>query len=202
MPILEIAEIIGILSFALSGFLIAVEVKLDLLGIFISSFLTALGGGVVRDVIVGREAFAFTNNYASLLVLGVIMIAIVLKVQRMDHDIERHPLFIWADTLGMVAFAISGGVIAQEVGFNFFGVILLALITAVGGGVMRDILINKVPLILVSEFYGSVALFVGVLLFCLQELDMLNPLTIMSVFVVGVGLRFVAIYRGWHLPKI
>jgi len=80
MNILEVAEIIGIISFALSGFLIAVEVKLDILGIFIASFLTALGGGVIRDVIVGRELFAFSNNYASVLVIGVIMIAIFFKV--------------------------------------------------------------------------------------------------------------------------
>ncbi len=202
MNILEVAEIIGILSFALSGFLIAVEVKLDILGIFISSFLTALGGGVIRDVIVGRELFAFSNNYASLLVIAVIMSAIFFKVPRMEKEIEKHPLFIWADTIGMVSFAISGALIAQHAGFNFFGVILLSLITAVGGGVMRDILINKIPLILVSEFYGTVALFVGMLIFLLAQLAWLNTLTIMIVFVVGVSLRFIAISRHWHLPKI
>ncbi len=202
MNILEIAEIIGILSFALSGFLIAVEVKLDVLGIFISAFLTALGGGVIRDVIVGRELFAFTNNYASVLVIAVIMIAIFFKVQGLEKDIEKHPLFMTADTLGMVSFAISGALIAQHTGFNFFGMILLSLITAVGGGVMRDILINKIPLILVSEFYGTVALFVGLLIFILGVFSWLNPFSIIIVFVVGVGLRFIAVSREWHLPKI
>lgn len=202
MNIIEIAEIIGIISFALSGFLIAVEVKLDILGIFISSFLTALGGGVTRDVIVGRELFAFSNNYASLLVIAVIMIAIFFKVQRMDENIEKHPLFMTADTLGMVSFAISGALIAQHAGFNFFGVILLSLITAVGGGVMRDILINKIPLVLVSEFYGTVAIFVGILIFIFGVLSWLNPWTIMIVFVVGVWLRFIAVSKEWHLPKI
>ncbi len=202
MNILEIAEIIGILSFALSGFLIAVEVKLDILGIFIASFLTALGGGVIRDVIVGRELFAFSNNYASVLVIAVIMIAIYFKVHRMENDIEKHPLFISADTLGMVSFAISGALVAQHAGFNFFGVILLSLITAVGGGVMRDILINKIPLILVSEFYGTVAIFVGMLIFVLGWLSWIHTFTIMIVFVVGISLRFIAIYRHWHLPKI
>lgn len=201
MNILEIAEIIGIVSFALSGFLIAVEVKLDILGIFISSFLTALGGGVVRDVIVGREPFAFTNNYASVLVIAVIMIAIYVKMQRLK-EIEKHPLFITADTLGMVSFAISGAMVGLESEFDFFGVILLSLITAVGGGVMRDILINKIPLILVSEFYGTVALFVGVLIFILARLSWLYPLPIMIVFFIGVGLRYIARTREWHLPKI
>ena len=202
MNILEIAEIIGIISFALSGFLIAVEVKLDILGIFIASFLTALGGGVIRDVIVGRELFAFSNNYASVLVIAVIMIAIFLKAQRMEEDIEKHPLFMVADTFGMVSFAISGAMVAQEAEFNFFGVILLSLITAVGGGVMRDILINKIPLILVSEFYGTVALFVGILIFILGVLSWLNIWSIIIVFWVGVLLRFVAVSKEWNLPKI
>ena len=202
MNILETAEIIGIISFALSGFLIAVEVKLDILGIFIASFLTALGGGVIRDVIVGRELFAFSNNYASVLVIAVIMIAIFLKAQRMEEDIEKHPLFMVADTFGMVSFAISGAMVAQEAGFNFFGVILLSLITAVGGGVMRDILINKIPLILVSEFYGTVALFVGILIFILGVLSWLNIWSIIIVFCVCVLLRFIAVSKEWHLPKI
>lgn len=201
MNIVEIAEIIGIVAFSLSGFLIAVEVKLDILGIFLAAFLTALGGGVIRDVIVGRELFAFHNNLASLLVIAVIMIAILLKAARLKN-IEKHPLFITADTLGMVSFAISGAVIASDAGFNFSGVILLALVTAVGGGVMRDILINKIPLILVSEFYGTVALFVGMLIFVLQSLEWLNALSIMIVFIVGILLRFIAIYKEWHLPKV
>jgi uncharacterized membrane protein YeiH len=201
MSILDIAEIMGIIAFTLSGFMIAVEVKLDILGIFIASFLTALGGGATRDIIVGRELFAFSNNYASLLVIGVIMIAIYFKMQKLE-DIEKHPLFIGADTLGMVSFAISGAMIGLESGFGFFGVILLALITAVGGGVMRDILINKIPLILVSEFYGTVALLVGTLIYLLGVLSWLNAWSIMIVFAVGAGLRFFALYQNWHLPKI
>ena len=201
MNILEIAEIIGILSFSLSGFLVAVEEKLDILGIFIAAFLTALGGGVIRDVIVGRDPFAFMNNYASILVIMVIMIAIMIGIHKLA-DIQKHPLFISADTVGMVAFAISGGMIGLEEGFNFFGVILLSLITAVGGGVMRDILINKVPLILVSEFYGTIALLVGMLIVLLSSLALLNPFFITMVFFFGIILRYIARTRGWHLPKI
>lgn len=201
MSVLEVAEIVGIISFSLSGFLIAVEEKLDILGIFIAAFLTALGGGVIRDVIVGRDPFAFMHNYASILVIMVLMIAIMIGIHKLTN-LQKHPLFISADTVGMVAFAISGGMIGLEEGFNFFGVILLSLITAVGGGVMRDILINKVPLILVSEFYGTVALVVGMLIFLLSSLSLLNPFFITLVFCFGLILRYIARTRGWHLPKI
>ncbi len=201
MNIIELAEIIGILSFSLSGFLIAIETKLDLLGIFIASFLTALGGGVIRDVIVSRDLYAFENNFASILVIFVVLIGILLKIKNC-HCIEKHPLFVIADTLGLVSFAISGALIATEEGFNFFGVLLLSLITAVGGGILRDILINKIPTILVSEFYGTVALFVGLLIYLLNLINSLNFWTISIVFLLGVVLRLIAFYKHWHLPKI
>ena len=201
MTILEVAEIMGILAFTLSGFLVAVEEKLDILGVFIASFLTAFGGGATRDVLVGRELFAFRHDYASLLVLAVIMIAIFAKLPKL-HKLAAHPLFMTADTMGMVAFAISGALIGVEVGYPFFGVILLSLITAVGGGVMRDMLINKVPLVLTSEFYGTVALVVGMMIYLLAQLSWLSSIPIMIVFVLGLLLRFTALKRGWHLPKI
>jgi len=201
LTLIEVAEIIGILSFSLSGFFIAVSSKLDILGVFIASFLTALGGGVIRDVLVGRELYAFSNNLASILVISVVIIAILFKLQRFAN-IEKNTFFMVADTLGLVSFAISGALVGVEAEFNFFGVILLSLITAVGGGVLRDMLINKIPMILVSEFYGTVAIFVGVLIYTLGIIEMLNFLTIMNVFFLGVGLRFFAFYKDWHLPKI
>jgi uncharacterized membrane protein YeiH len=201
LNIIDVAEIFGLLAFALSGFLIAVDSKLDLLGIFISAFLTALGGGVIRDVIVKRELFAFSNNYASVLVIAVIIFSLYIGVTKISK-IEKHPIFIWADTLGMVSFALSGALISQNSGFNFFGVILISLITAVGGGVMRDILINKVPIILVSEFYGTVALLVGSFIYLLGIVGFINSFSVILVFIFGVWLRFYALKKDWHLPKV
>jgi uncharacterized membrane protein YeiH len=201
LTLIEVAEIVGIISFSLSGFFIAVSSKLDILGVFIASFLTALGGGVIRDVLVGRELYAFHSNLASILVISVVLIAVLFRLQRFS-DIEKSSYFMVADTLGLVSFAISGALVGVGVEFNFFGVILLSLITAVGGGVLRDMLINKIPMILVSEFYGTVAIFVGILIYGLDLVEMLNFLTIMNVFFVGVALRFIAFYKDWHLPKI
>jgi len=201
MDIIEIAEIIGILSFSLSGFFVASSEKLDILGVFIAAFLTALGGGVIRDVIADKTLYAFSNNIASLLVIAVVIFAIFLKLQRYDK-IEKNRYFIFADTLGLVSFAISGALVGLDTGFNFFGVILLSLITAVGGGVLRDMLINKVPTILVSEFYGSVAIVVGILVYVLNLLDLLQFLSIVLVFVAGIILRVLAVEKDWHLPKV
>ncbi len=201
MDILDIAEVIGIISFALSGFFVASGAKLDLLGVFIASFLTALGGGVIRDIIADKSLYAFTNNLASLLVIVVVSVAIFFKIQRYN-TIENNILFIFSDTLGLVSFAISGALVGLDVGFNFFGVVLLSLITAVGGGVLRDMLINEVPIILRSEFYGSVALVVGTFIYLLEKISFLTVWTIMVVFIFGLLLRFIALHRDWHLPKV
>ena len=158
--IFDIAEVIGTLAFALSGYFVGVKEKLDFLGIFITSFLTALGGGIVRDVIVGREPLSFTNPTFPSIVLSIIILATILKLHK-KTSLENKSYFILSDTLGLSSFAISGALTGIKYSFSLYGVILLALITAVGGGVLRDILINRVPLLLRSEFYGSVAILIA-----------------------------------------
>lgn len=198
---LEVAEIIGTVAFALSGFYVAVKEKLDLLGVFIASFLTALGGGLVRDMLADRPPYTFTHLLPSILVIAVIALSILLKLHR-KGEIEKKFYFIISDTLGLVSFSISGALIGLQVGFNFFGVVLLALLTAVGGGVIRDILLNRVPLLLTSEFYGTVSLLVGAILFVFAQLDISGYVPVMVVFAFGVALRLLAYYKQWNLPKI
>ncbi len=201
MDILEVAEIVGILSFALSGFFVAVSEKLDLLGIFIAAFLTALGGGVIRDVIADKRLYAFSSDLASLLVVAVVVAGVFFRMHRFSA-IEKSRYFLLADTLGLVSFAISGALVGLEAAFNFSGVVLLSLITAVGGGVLRDMLINRVPFILTSEFYGTVAIVIGVVIYLLGHFGWLGFWPITAVFIAGVVLRVVAVQRNWHLPKL
>jgi uncharacterized membrane protein YeiH len=201
MEPLFIAEIIGTIAFALSGFYVAAKDRLDLLGVFIASFLTALGGGLTRDAIVGRDPYTFTHMLPGLLVVGVLFCAIVFKLHKHDK-VEQKFLFVMSDTLGLVSFSITGALVAMQSGLNFFGVVLLALTTAVGGGVMRDILLNKVPLILSTGLYGTVALAIGTMLFVLEFVGFLNPLTILICAFLGLALRLAAYYRGWHLPVL
>ncbi len=201
MELLEVAEVVGILSFALSGFFVAGQAGLDLLGIFIASFLTALGGGVIRDIIADKALYAFSNNLASILVIAVVVAGVFFKLNRFD-TIEKNRYFLFADTLGLVSFAVSGALVALEADFNFSGVVLLSLITAVGGGVLRDMLINRVPFILTGEFYGSVAIITGTVIYILEYLSLLSMLSVTIVFVLGIVLRIAAVKRGWHLPTL
>jgi uncharacterized membrane protein YeiH len=201
MSALEIADIIGVICFALSGFLISVHYKLDILGVFISSFLTALGGGMIRDVLANRTPYVFTQNLPVILVVTTVFVALLFKLHKID-DLESKSVFIISDAVGLVSFSITGSIIAIQNDFNFLGALILSFLTAVGGGTLRDILINRVPSILVSEFYATVALIVATIVFALQMYDLISLLTLTLVFIFGVALRLLAYYRNWHLPTL
>lgn len=201
MSALEVADIIGIISFALSGFLIAVHYKLDILGIFISSFLTALGGGIIRDTIADKTPYVFDANLPILLVIATLVVSFIFKLHKITN-FEGKTTFIISDAIGLCSFAITGSLIAIEADFNFLGVLMLAFLTAVGGGTLRDILINKVPSILVSEFYGTVAIIVGLITYVLHLFTQINLFNLTLLFICGVSLRLLAFYKKWHLPKL
>ncbi|KLD97130.1 trimeric intracellular cation channel family protein [Aliarcobacter butzleri] len=201
MSAFEIADIVGIICFALSGFLMGVHNKLDILGVFIAAFLTAFGGGMIRDVLADRTPYVFTSNLPLILVIVTVLIAMLFKLHKID-DLEGKWAFVISDAIGLVSFSIAGAIIAINSGFNFLSVLILAFITAVGGGTIRDILINKVPFILVSEFYASVALIVGIAVYILELFEIRNLFTLSIVFILGVALRIVAYYRKWHLPTL
>lgn len=201
MTPLEIADIIGIISFALSGFLIAVHYKLDILGIFISAFLTALGGGIIRDVIANNTPYVLNNNLPIILVTLTLFLAFIFKFHKIT-DLEGKTGFIISDAIGLVSFAITGALIGIKADFNFLGVLMLAFLTAVGGGTIRDILINKVPSILISEFYGTVAIIIGLITYFLHLVELTSIVTLTLTFIFGVTLRLLAYYKKWSLPKL
>lgn len=201
MSALEIADIIGIISFAISGFLIAVHYKFDILGLFISSFLTALGGGIIRDVIANKTPYVFGDIKPILFVIAALVFSLIFRLHKITN-LESKTAFIITDAIGLTSFAITGSIIAIETSFNFFGVLILAFLTAVGGGTLRDILINKVPSILNAEFYATVALIVAVIVYMLSIFNQLNILNLTIVFIFGVTLRLLAFYKKWSLPKL
>ena len=201
MSALEIADIIGIICFALSGFLIAVHYKLDILGVFIAAFLTALGGGMIRDVLADRIPYVFTTNLPVILVVCTVLSALLFKLHKIA-DLEGKTTFIISDAIGLVSFSITGSIVAIQNEFNFLGVLILAFLTAVGGGTIRDILINRVPSILVSEFYATIALIIATSIFILEIFELRNLFTLTIVFVCGVLLRLFAYYKNWCLPTL
>ena len=197
----EIAEYIGIIAFAMSGFFIATRNKLDFLGVLISVFLTALGGGIIRDVIVDKTPYTFTHTIPAFIIVAVMVLLVIFRFHKRP-SIENKPFFILSDSIGLISFSITGALIALENSLNLTGVLALSFITAVGGGIIRDVIINEIPFVLKTGFYGTIALFVGIILFVLHRYEMVNIYTLSIVFVGGVRLRLVAYYKKWAIPMI
>jgi uncharacterized membrane protein YeiH len=130
-----------------------------------------------------------------------IITAIVFRLYR-SEQLERKRLFVISDTIGLVAFSITGALLAMDAGFNFFGVTILSFLTAVGGGVIRDTMINKVPSVLVTDFYGSIALIVAILLVIANKIIGLGTLEVAIIAAFAIILRLLAYYKEWHLPKL
>lgn len=195
------ADLIGIAAFTISGMLTGVRYKLDILGIAIVSMLTALGGGMVRDGLIGKIPFAFSEYYPSLTVIAVLVLSIVLKLYKKE-EIERKFLFVVSDTLGLVAFSITGALVGIAQELNIFGVIILGFLTAVGGGIIRDVLLNRVPSILTHDVYGTIALLVSLALALLHLTGTLNNYTILAVGGTTLVLRLIAYKKAWQLPKL
>lgn len=195
------ASFIGSIAFAFSGYMLGVRRELDIVGLFIVSMLTANGGGVVRDVLLGRVPGVLTDISAFWLVLAVVIISIIFRLHRYSN-LEQRLFFVISDSVGLVAFSITGASMGIEHDLNYFGVLLLAFLTATGGGIVRDILLNEVPTVLSSGFYGSVALIVGSVMYAFSGFDMKFDWYIPSIFVLALALRLIAHFRGWRLPKV
>ncbi|ASK27074.1 trimeric intracellular cation channel family protein [Neisseria chenwenguii] len=196
----DLINIIGTAAFTLAGYLVGVRKRLDILGVLICALLTAVGGGMMRDVLVGRIPAVFTE-YSSLLVIAVTLAAAwFLKLQNSQRRVLAEA-FAWADSLGLVAFTIIGAQIGLDYGLNIFGVVMTGFVTAVGGGIVRDMLINDIPVIMREGFYGSVAVIVGIAVCLLDFLNMVHPFTLQVLLISGYVLRMWAYKIHLRLPK-
>lgn len=197
----EVADYIGIIAFSMSGFFVAVRNRLDFLGVLISVFLTAFGGGILRDVTVHTTPYTFIHTTPVMVMMFVMIVLVFMKFQH-KSAIENKPLFIVSDSIGLVSFSITGALVGLEQNLNITGVLGLSFVTAVGGGIIRDVIINEVPFVLKTGFYGTIALIIGAVLYLLDIYNQVDLYTLSTVFILGVILRMVAYYKKWYIPMV
>ncbi len=199
---MEIISVIGTIAFTLSGFLVGVRKQLDWLGVLVLALLTAIGGGMIRDVMVSRLPVVFADNTSLIAIMATLFVIKTLLHLDLKARRLRAGLFLLADSIGLVAFSITGAQVGLLLELNLFGVILLGFVTAVGGGMVRDVLVNDIPVILHQDFYGSIAVLVSLSLYLLDTIGWLNAMTMNMVFIGGLTVRFLAYRYHLALPKI
>lgn len=198
---MQLLSAIGTVAFAFSGYLIGVRKRLDLLGIVIVSLLTAIGGGMIRDVLISRIPAVFFDYTNLGIIAATLFVSWLAGLHRRESSTVTR-LFILADSLGLVAFSLTGAEAGLTLGLNAFGVVLLGFVTAVGGGVVRDMMVNDIPFILHQDFYGTVSILVASGLFLMDWAGGVSPLSLQLLLLAGLALRLLAHWRELSLPKI
>ncbi len=187
---LYILDLIGTLTFAFYGAYVGIEKRFDIFGIITTAFLTALAGGTIREIILGHLPLYFSDMYYVLAVfLGVIISIIAYPIFSRIH---KYALIV--DAIGLVTFAFIGAESASRAGLGAFGIIFLATLTAVGGGLIRDIAIAQTPQILYRDFYASPAIVLGILYVLFQNIILQNPMYVYLILIIALTVRLFAIY--------
>ena len=191
-------DLAGTFAFALSGAVAARERGLDWFGILVIAFTVACGGGVLRDLCIGAippAGLADWRYLAAAVAAAVLTTASQGLVARLAHPVT---LF---DTLGLGLFAVTGAQKALLFGWNGEVAVLMGMVTAVGGGVARDVLLNRVPVILQREIYASAALVGAAIATAGDALGWASPVLTWCAVATCFGLRWAALRFSWNLPR-
>ena len=195
----SILEIVGTMAFAMSGVLTAMDKKLDPFGVFIIAFVTAVGGGTLRDVMIGRTPvfWMLDLEYVYMIVVGFVLAVLFRK----KFDKLRTSLSLF-DTIGLGVYTLTGLRKGIEIGLHPIICIALGTITACFGGVIRDILCNEIPVIFRKEIYATICILGGVLFFMLKKLQFHDELIYITTVSVIIAIRLMAVKYKWQFPAL
>lgn len=196
---ISLLDYLGTIAFAVTGASKAIAYKADIFGIIVLASVVGVGGGVTRDVIFGRFPAAFSDPiYAGLTVLvGVVMFFLYTKFKK------QMSIWLVFDAVGLGVFSILGASIAYHVvGLEFLPMLFGGMITAIGGGILRDVFVREIPIVFVKEVY-AIASIIGIVVFY-TILSSGVDVQIASVIgiIAGTGIRLLAMKYNWNLPKV
>jgi len=204
---IDIISFFGIIAFAVSGAMVAIKKRVDLFGVIVLSVITATGGGITRDIFLDRlPPIAFLDTgYITLAALTAIVVYSLARTHKDYYRKNTHTIDTVNnifDALGLGAFVVMGTQSAIDCGFsgNAFFTVFVGVLTGIGGGFLRDIMVCEIPMILKRHFYALAAL-AGALAFYILYI-MVFPYTLSVLISIGItfSLRMLATHYKWNLP--
>lgn len=192
----QVLDFIGTLAFAISGIRLASAKRFDLFGAYVVGVTTAIGGGTIRDLMLGLSPFWMTNPFY--LVCSAIALLWVMVFRRML--VRQNNTWFVFDTIGLALFTVTGIEKTITVGFPFWTAIIMGTITGAGGGVFRDVFINEVPLIFRKEIYALACVIGGIAYFICYKCGIDSIASGLICGFVVMLMRFLAVKYKLHLP--
>lgn len=196
--LLGVLYIIAIVAEAMTAALAAGRRHMDWLGVALLGSITALGGGSVRDVLLGRHPLTWIEHPSYLLITSGAALATIIIARHMHH-LRR--LFLFLDAVGLVVFTIIGCNIAIGLDMPIIVVIASGMITGCVGGILRDVLCTEVPLVFRAELYATVSIVTGGCYVLGQSLGLPHDIVMLVAMTIGLTLRLLALRYGWSMPK-
>src|SRR6185437_15329450 len=196
--LVAVLDLGGTFVFAISGAVAAVKYRLDIFGVMVLAFAAGNVGGITRDLLIGAvpPAAISSLNYVGVSILAGLIVFF------WDPLVTRHNnTVLWFDAIGLAFFAVAGAEKALVHGLNPVMAALLGMLTGIGGGMLRDILVNEIPTVLRADLYALAAL-AGATVVVIGDVSHIHPVATTTVGgLLCFALRFMAIRYGWHLPK-
>jgi uncharacterized membrane protein YeiH len=189
-------NVIGTVAFVISGAVVAMEEEYDLLGVIVLGLTTAFGGGVVRNLLLGIPMTTIWEQGTLFTIALITMMIVFVLPHKWIYYWNRWGLFF--DAVGLSAFAIQGAVFATQMKYPLSATIVAAVLTGIGGGIIRDVLAGRKPLVLKEEIYAVWAMVAGMLV-GLKITQ--TPLELYILFAGIIVLRMLSVYNRWKLPR-
>lgn len=193
---LYILDLFGIVVFAITGSLVARKKRMDIFGVIVIAFVTAVGGGTLRDVVLGRTPVFWIHDptYVLFVLFGVGLTILLIRFKLLP----QRPLLL-ADAFGLALFTVIGIQTSLDLGIDWEISVIMGVMSSVAGGMIRDVLSDEIPLILRKEIYATASMCGGVAYIFFLAFTTPFIATLMSI-AITLSLRLTAIWRGWSLP--
>ena len=209
IEIIKIMEIIGTIAFAVSGALVAINANMDIFGVVFVGCITAVGGGIVRDLLLGINPPAIFSNFPIFLIamvtgIAVFVVAYIKRKSFNDLKTKIEHINNLFDAIGLAAFTIIGSEVGYTNGFshNCFIIIVIGMTTGIGGGIFRDILIDSTPYVFKKHVYAVASILGSLMYFIMRKyISNITLATVMPMLLI-VLIRLLAAKYLWSLPKI
>lgn len=199
MSVLYFFDLFGTFAFAVSGALLGVKKDMDIYGMFVLAISVGVGGGTMRDMMLGRTPpFVLTDvNYMIVIAAATLLVFFLNSV--VEKSLPMKTLNI-ADAVGLGVFTSIGASVAVAYDVEWYGIIFFGVMTATAGGMIRDTLAGEVPFVLKKEVYASASIIGGIIFIIICRLNISLNINILITSIIVTLIRILAIYKDWHLP--